>query len=89
MMSDKPNKLTAARVFAASTILALVISIPAIALTLVMHYIIKTNLVVTLVASLITLFIAMGFGYKLSKKLTTKVQHSSSSDDGQSLEKMK
>ena len=77
MMSDKPNKLTAARVFAASTILALVISIPAIAVTLVMHYIIKTNLVVTLVASLITLFIAMGFGYKLSKKLTTKVQDNS------------
>ena len=76
-MSDKPNKLTAARVFAASTILALVISIPAIAVTLVMHYIIKTNLVVTLVASLITLFIAMGFGYKLSKKLTTKVQDNS------------
>jgi putative Mn2+ efflux pump MntP len=77
MMSDKPNKLTAARVFAASTILALVISIPAIAVTLVMHYIIKTNLVVTLVASLVTLFIAMGFGYKLSKKLTTKVQDNS------------
>ena len=76
-MSDKPNKLTAARVFAASTILALVISIPAIAVTLVMHYVIKTNLVVTLVASLITLFIAMGFGYKLSKKLTTKVQDNS------------
>jgi ABC-type bacteriocin/lantibiotic exporter with double-glycine peptidase domain len=77
MMSDKPNKLTAARVFAAGTILALVISIPAIAVTLVMHYVIKTNLVVTLVASLITLFIAMGFGYKLSKKLTTKVQDNS------------
>jgi hypothetical protein len=40
-----------------------------------------------MVASLIILFIAMGFGYKLSKKLTTKVQHSS--DDGQGLEKMK
>ena len=77
MMSDKPNKFTAARVFAAGTILALVISIPAIAVTLVMHYVIKTNLVVTLVASLITLFIAMGFGYKLSKKLTTKVQDNS------------
>jgi putative Mn2+ efflux pump MntP len=56
--------------------LALVISIPAIVVTLVMHYVIKTNLIVTMAAGLITLFIAMGFGYKLSKKLTTKVQDS-------------
>ena len=86
-MSDKPNKVTVTRVFAASTVLALVISIPAIVVTLVTHYVIKTNLVVTMVASLVTLFIAMGFGYKLSKKLTTKVQHGS--DDSQDLEKMK
>ena len=83
MMSNKPNKITATRVFAASTILALVISIPAIAITLVMHYIIKASLIATMVAGLITLFVAMGFGYKLSKRLTTKVQ------DSQDLEKMK
>jgi len=71
-MSDKPNKISATRIFAASTILALVISIPAIVVTLVMHYVIKTNLILTMVAGLITLFIAMGFGFKLSKKLTTK-----------------
>jgi putative Mn2+ efflux pump MntP len=75
-MRDKPNKITATRVFVASTVLALVISIPAIVVTLVMHYVIKTNLIVTMAAGLITLFIAMGFGYKLSKKLTTKVQDS-------------
>jgi len=75
-MRDKPNKITATRVFVASTVLALVISIPAIVVTLVMHYLIKTNLIVTMAAGLITLFIAMGFGYKLSKKLTTKVQDS-------------
>jgi len=73
MMSDKPKKITATRIFAASTILALVISIPAIVVTLVMHYVIKTNLILTMAAGLITLFIAMGFGYKLSKRLTTKV----------------
>ena len=74
MSRDKPNKITAIRVFAASTVLALVISIPAIAVTLVTHYVVKTNLIVTMVAGLITLFIATGFGYKLSKRLTTKVQ---------------
>jgi ABC-type bacteriocin/lantibiotic exporter with double-glycine peptidase domain len=89
-MSDKPNKVTATRVFAAGTVLALIISIPSIAVTLVMHYIIKTNLIITMGAGLITLFIAMGFGYKISKKLTTRVQNgSSSSHDGQDLEKMK
>jgi hypothetical protein len=36
-----------------------------------------------MVAGLITLFVAMGFGYKLSKRFTTKVQ------DSQDLEKMK
>jgi putative Mn2+ efflux pump MntP len=87
-MSDKPNKITAIRVFTASTVLALVISIPAIAVTLVMHYVIKTNLIVTMGAGLITLFIAMGFGYKVSKRLTTRVQDGSSHDD-QDLEKMK
>ena len=74
MSGGKPKKITATRVFAASTLLALVISVPAIAVTLVMHYVIKTSLILTMVASVITLFIAMGFGYKLSKKLTTKVQ---------------
>ena len=74
MMSDRPKKITATRVFAASTVLALIISIPAIAVTLVMHYVVKTNLIVTMVAGLIILFIAMGFGYKLSKRLATKVQ---------------
>jgi hypothetical protein len=73
-MSDNPNKVTATRVFAASTVLALIISIPAIAVTLVMHYVIKTNLIVTMGAGLITLFIA-------------KVHDGS--HDGQDLEKMK
>jgi putative Mn2+ efflux pump MntP len=83
-----PNKVTTTRVFAASTVLALVISIPAIAVTLVMHYVIKTNLIVTMGAGLITLFIAMGLGYKISKKLAIKVQDDSS-HDGRDLEKMK
>jgi hypothetical protein len=57
------------RVYAISTLLAVIIAIPAVVVTLVMHYVIKTDFFVTLAAGLITLFIAMGFGYKLSKKL--------------------
>lgn len=76
-MGDTPRKVTATRVFAAGTLLALVISVPAIVVTLVMHYVIKTNLVVTMVVSIIALFVAMGFGYKLSKRLA-KVQDADS-----------
>jgi len=81
-MSDKP-KITTGRVFAASTILALVISIPMITVILVMHYVIKTDVMITGIAGMITLFIAMGFSFKLSKRLTTKPPGT----DGKDLEK--
>ena len=63
------KKITVGRVYAVSTLLAAIIAIPAVAVTFVMHYMIRTEFFVTLAAGLITLFIAMGFGYKLSKKL--------------------
>ncbi len=78
MGAEKPGKITTTRVFAASTILAVVISVPAIVVTLVMHYLVKTNLMITMVAGLVTLFLAMGFAYKLSKKLAAKVQDDAS-----------
>jgi hypothetical protein len=34
-----------------------------------MHYIIKTNLILTVVAGSVALFIAMGFSIKISKRL--------------------
>jgi hypothetical protein len=64
-----PPKLTK-NLFLTSTALALLISLPAIAITLIMHYVIKTDLLVTLSASLIALFIAMGFSIKISKRLS-------------------
>jgi hypothetical protein len=71
-MSDRDNnnrkKVTVGRVYAVSTILAFIIAIPAVAVTFVMHYVIRADFFLTLAAGLITLFIAMGFGYKLSKK---------------------
>ncbi|HJU33541.1 MAG TPA: hypothetical protein VJ695_00310 [Nitrososphaera sp.] len=70
-MSDTDNnrkKVTVGRVYAVSTLLAAIIAIPAIAVTFVMHYVIRAEFFLTLASGLITLFIAMGFGYKLSKK---------------------
>jgi hypothetical protein len=52
--------------------------VPAIVVTLVLHYLVKTNLMITMVAGLVTLFLAMGFAYKLSKKLAAKVQDDTS-----------
>ena len=62
------KKITVGRVYAISTLLAVIIAIPAVAVTFVMHYVIRSDFFLTLGAGLITLFIAMGFGYKLSKK---------------------
>jgi len=52
------------------TLLALVMAVPAIMTTVVFHYIIKTNLIITISAGIITLFVAMGFAYKISKRLS-------------------
>src|ERR671911_2874337 len=65
-----PSKLTKEKLFLTSTVLALLISLPAIAIALIMHYIIKTDLLLTVLTSLIGLFIAMGFSIKISKKLS-------------------
>lgn len=72
-MSNRDNnnnrkKVTAGRVYAVSTLLAVIIAIPAVAVTFVMHYVIRSEFFLTLAAGLIALFIAMGFGYKISKK---------------------
>jgi hypothetical protein len=64
-----PHRTTIGNLFAISTILALTISIPAIIITLILHYVIKTNLIFTISAGLVALFIAMGFSVKISKKL--------------------
>jgi ABC-type bacteriocin/lantibiotic exporter with double-glycine peptidase domain len=69
----KPARSNTIAIFMAATVLALVISVPAIVVSIVTYYILKMNLMLTLMASLVTLFVAMGFGYKLSGKLA-KIQ---------------
>lgn len=70
---DKSKDITITRIFAASTVLAIVVSVPAILVAVVTHYIFKTTLLITLLSSVVALFIATGFGYTISKKLTTNV----------------
>jgi len=52
------------------SLLAIVMAVPAIVTTVVFHYVIKTNLIITISAGVITLFVAMGFAYKISKRLS-------------------
>jgi hypothetical protein len=69
--SGSDNKrISTSKIFINGTFLALVIALPAIVSTVLFHYVIKTNLIVTIFAGVITLFVAMGFSYKLSKRLS-------------------
>jgi cobalamin biosynthesis protein CobD/CbiB len=65
---ENSKNITIRRMFAIGTILALLISVPAIIVTLFMHYIFKMHIVVTAIASMIILFIDMGFAFKFSKR---------------------
>jgi hypothetical protein len=69
--SENSNmRISALKIFLNGTLLALIISVPAIISTVLFHYVIKTNLIITISAGIITLFVAMGFGYKISKRLS-------------------
>lgn len=56
------------RLYAVATLLALVIAIPAVVVAVIAHYVLHTDTIITLASSLVTLFVAMGFGIKLSKR---------------------
>ncbi len=79
MSGDRSRKVASTRVFAAGTLLAVVISVPMIAVILVTQYVLNTDAIVTGMAGIVTLFAAMGFAYKLSKRLS-KVQETDGAD---------
>jgi uncharacterized protein YqhQ len=64
------SNISMLKIFLNGTLLAVMIAVPAIISTVLFHYVIKTNLLITITAGIITLFVAMGFAYKVSKKLT-------------------
>lgn len=68
MSGDKNPAEFIGRMYAVSTLLAVIIAVPAVVVAVVLHFVIKTETVVTLAASVITLFIGMGFGFKLAKR---------------------
>ena len=75
-MKLKPNSengdvnISLLKILINGTLLAIVMAVPAIITTVVFHYVIKTNLIITITAGIMTLFVAMGFAYKISKRLS-------------------
>ena len=63
------DKISMLKIFLNGTLLAVIIAVPAIISTVIFHYVIKANLIITITAGIITLFVAMGFAYKVSKRL--------------------
>ena len=69
--SRKGVRITPLKILINGTILAAIIAVPAVIVTIITHYVLQTNLLITLSAGVLTLFIAMGLGYKVAKKLAT------------------
>lgn len=69
MSGDDKNPVNIiGRVYAVSTLLAVIIAVPAVVVAVVSHFVFDQPIIVTLAASLISLFISMGFGIRLAKK---------------------
>jgi len=57
------------RVLSYGTLLALIIAIPAVSVTVITHNVFHTGFLITVTSGILVLFISMGFGYKIAKKL--------------------
>lgn len=62
------RRLSMGRVYAVGTLLAVIIAVPASVVAAVMHFVIRTDVTLTLMGSLIAFFMAVAVGYKISKK---------------------
>jgi len=69
--NGKSSPLSKTRLFGVTSLIALIISVPAIIVTFVFHYYIEADLLITLSIGLLTLFIGMGVGYRISKTFVT------------------
>lgn len=66
---NKSAKMSVTKIFALSTLLAVIITVPAIVLTLLLIYVAKLNTVTTMIIGILTFLATMGFGFKISKRL--------------------
>lgn len=66
---DESPNMSTAKLFMLSTVLAIIITIPAVILTLVLLYVFKVNIITTMIIGILTFLVTMGFGFKISKRL--------------------
>jgi hypothetical protein len=69
--SNNSSPLSKMRLFGVSSLIALIIAIPALLVTFLVYYYVKADLLITVSLGLLTLFIGMGVGYRISKKFVT------------------
>jgi hypothetical protein len=69
--NDESTPLSKTRLFGVSSLIALIMAVPAILVTFLMHYYVKADLLITASLGLLTLFIGMGVSYRISKKFVT------------------
>ena len=69
--NDESGSLSKTRLFGVSSLIALIIAVPALLVTFLMYYYVKADLLITVSLGLLTLFIGMGVGYRVAKKFVT------------------
>jgi hypothetical protein len=69
--NNDSSPLSKTRLFGVSSLIALIIAVPAILVTFLTHYYVKADLLITVSLGLLTLFAGMGIGYRISKKFVT------------------
>ena len=71
MSNDKTSKLTMKDIILKGSIIAAIVTIPSI-VTFVIAWLILDNLIQAVIIGAVIHFIAMGFSFKISKKLSMK-----------------
>ena len=65
------SPLSKTRLFGVSSLIALIIAVPAVLVTFLMHYYVRADLLISVSLGLLTLFVGMGVGYRISKRFVT------------------
>jgi hypothetical protein len=63
------EQITLGSIFVRSTLLAIIISGPAMLVTIIVYYVLRMDWIPSLMSGFVTLVVAMGFGYKFSNRI--------------------
>jgi hypothetical protein len=61
--------ITLGSIFIKSTLLAVIISGPAMLVTIIVYYVLRMDWIPSLMSGFVTLVLALGFGYKFSNRI--------------------